>query len=202
MDERNADLAQLIGSRICHDLISPIGAISNGVELISMLPATTPPREELELIESSARAAAGRVKLYRVAFGTAAAGTRISAAELRGVLAEAFLGGRMGVAFEAEGDMARPWAQIGCLALLCFETALVRGGSVRAVWRQEGWQISSSAAGRRVDGALWGLLSGAEGAAPEITPSLVQFRLLADSAASMGRRVSVADTDEALALSV
>ena len=202
MDERNADLARLIGSRICHDLISPIGAISNGVELISMLPSTTAPKEELELIESSARAAAGRVKLYRVAFGAAAADTRISANELRGVLAEAFLGARMSVSVDAAGDMARPWAQIGCLAVLCFETALVRGGSVRAAWRQEGWQISSSAPGRRVDEALWGILTGADGDAPEITPSLVQFRLLADSAASMGRRVSVSGTEDALTLTV
>ena len=32
--QNNVDLAALIGSRICHDLISPIGAITNGLELL------------------------------------------------------------------------------------------------------------------------------------------------------------------------
>ncbi|MEX0370774.1 MAG: histidine phosphotransferase, partial [Tateyamaria sp.] len=36
MGQSNINLAALIGSRICHDLISPIGAINNGLELLGM----------------------------------------------------------------------------------------------------------------------------------------------------------------------
>jgi len=36
MGQTNINLSALIGSRICHDLISPIGAINNGLELLSM----------------------------------------------------------------------------------------------------------------------------------------------------------------------
>ena len=45
------DLAALLGSRICHDLISPIGAIGNGLELLMMDPGTHGP--EMSLISES-----------------------------------------------------------------------------------------------------------------------------------------------------
>jgi len=41
MGEQNLHFSALVGSRICHDLISPIGAINNGMELLSM--SGTPP---------------------------------------------------------------------------------------------------------------------------------------------------------------
>ena len=48
-------IAALLGSRICHDLISPIGAISNGVELMQMSGADSSP--ELALISESVESA-------------------------------------------------------------------------------------------------------------------------------------------------
>ena len=52
MGAENTNLYELIGSRICHDLISPIGAIANGVELLGMSGAgETGP--ELDLINQS-----------------------------------------------------------------------------------------------------------------------------------------------------
>lgn len=47
----NRDLSSLVGSRICHDLISPIGAIGNGVELLHMAPRDS--AAELDLITDS-----------------------------------------------------------------------------------------------------------------------------------------------------
>jgi histidine phosphotransferase ChpT len=63
------DLAALIGSRICHDLISPIGAIGNGVELLLMEASGKGP--ELSLISESVAAANARIRFFRVAFGAA-----------------------------------------------------------------------------------------------------------------------------------
>ena len=42
MGQSNVSLSALIGSRICHDLISPIGAINNGLELLDMSGAALP----------------------------------------------------------------------------------------------------------------------------------------------------------------
>ena len=51
MGDTNVNLAELIGSRICHDLISPIGAITNGLELLEMVGSVQGP--EMELISGS-----------------------------------------------------------------------------------------------------------------------------------------------------
>lgn len=63
------DIASLVGSRICHDLISPIGAISNGVELIGMTQGTD--GAEMSLINDSVQNANARIRFFRVAYGSA-----------------------------------------------------------------------------------------------------------------------------------
>jgi histidine phosphotransferase ChpT len=66
------DLTSLIGSRICHDLISPLGAIGNGVELLAM--SGTAPGPEMDLISQSVENANARIRFFRVAFGAARGG--------------------------------------------------------------------------------------------------------------------------------
>ena len=80
MTSTRPDLAALIGSRICHDLISPIGAISNGVELMEMTQTDMGP--EFELISESVANANARVRLFRIAFGAADPGIEIASAEI------------------------------------------------------------------------------------------------------------------------
>jgi histidine phosphotransferase ChpT len=65
------DLASLLCSRLCHDLMSPIGALNNGIELLA--DETDPEMREkcLELLADSARASANKLKFFRLAFGAA-----------------------------------------------------------------------------------------------------------------------------------
>jgi histidine phosphotransferase ChpT len=65
------DLASLLCSRLCHDLMSPIGALNNGIELLA--DETDPDMREkcLELLADSARASANKLKFFRLAFGAA-----------------------------------------------------------------------------------------------------------------------------------
>lgn len=67
------DLASLLCSRLCHDLMSPIGALNNGIELLA--DETDPDMREkcLELLADSARASANKLKFFRLAFGAAGA---------------------------------------------------------------------------------------------------------------------------------
>lgn len=60
------DLAALLCSRVCHDIISPVGAINNGLELLDEGGAD---QEAMELIRSSALNASVRLKFARLAFG-------------------------------------------------------------------------------------------------------------------------------------
>src|SRR6476619_7506549 len=66
-----SDFASLLCSRLCHDLMSPIGALNNGIELLA--DETDPEMREkcLELLADSARASANKLKFFRLAFGAA-----------------------------------------------------------------------------------------------------------------------------------
>ena len=61
----NLDLAALVSSRICHDLISPIGAINNGLELLNMS-GLAHDGPEIQLIGDSVKSARARIRFFRI----------------------------------------------------------------------------------------------------------------------------------------
>jgi histidine phosphotransferase ChpT len=65
------DLASLLCSRLCHDLMSPVGALNNGIELLADEHDPEMREKCLELLEDSARASANKLKFFRLAFGAA-----------------------------------------------------------------------------------------------------------------------------------
>ena len=72
------DLAALLCSRVCHDLISPVGAIVNGLEVLDDNPKPEDRDFALELIRKSAKTASARLQFCRLAFGAAgSAGAQI-----------------------------------------------------------------------------------------------------------------------------
>lgn len=83
-----ADLAALLCSRVCHDIISPVGAINNGLELLDEGGAD---EDAMRLIRTSARNASARLQYARIAFGAAgSAGMQIDTGDAQAV-AEAYL---------------------------------------------------------------------------------------------------------------
>ncbi len=72
------DLAALLCSRVCHDLISPVGAIVNGLEVLAEEKDEETKTFALELINKSARTASAKLQFCRIAFGAAgSAGAQI-----------------------------------------------------------------------------------------------------------------------------
>jgi histidine phosphotransferase ChpT len=73
------DLAALLCSRVCHDLISPTGAIVNGLEVLEEKESDQQTKDfALDLIKKSAKAASARLQFCRLAFGAAgSAGAQI-----------------------------------------------------------------------------------------------------------------------------
>ena len=65
------ELAALLCSRVCHDLISPVGAIVNGLEVLDDNPKAEDRDFALDLIRKSARTASARLQFCRLAFGAA-----------------------------------------------------------------------------------------------------------------------------------
>ncbi len=181
-----AELAALIGSRICHDLISPIGAIGNGVELLEMAGTAGP---ELSLIADSVAAANVRIRFFRIAFGTASAEQRVAAPEIRAVLDDLSRGDRLGFDWQVAGDQPRDLVKLAFLLLQCCEVAMPFGGRVTVSEAGGTWQIAAAADKMKIDGRLWSRLEG--GRAP-LTPAQVQFALAPAEAARLGRTLQVA----------
>jgi histidine phosphotransferase ChpT len=72
------ELAALLCSRVCHDLISPVGAIVNGLEVLDDDPKPEDREFALDLIRKSAKTASARLQFCRLAFGAAgSAGAQI-----------------------------------------------------------------------------------------------------------------------------
>lgn len=180
------DLAALIASRICHDLISPIGAIGNGVELLAMEPGGT--RPEMALISESVANANARIRFFRICFGQASSDQRIARSEVASILGDLSRGGRVGYAWTSPTDLSRREVRLVFLLLQCLESALAYGGKVSVMRNDTGWQVQAEAPRLKVDPALWEVLT--EPRAPaEIGAAQVHFALVPDELARQGRRL-------------
>ena len=71
MTDTAIDLASLLCSRLCHDLLSPVGAMNNGLELLADERDPEMRKRCMELLEQSARTSADKLKFFRLAFGGA-----------------------------------------------------------------------------------------------------------------------------------
>ena len=182
------DLTALIGSRICHDLISPIGAIGNGVELLIMDGAAKGP--EIALIAESVANANARIRFFRVAFGSASRDQRIGRGEIASILDDTTRGGRLVIDWVSPQDLARRETKLAFLAIQCCETAMPYGGRIRVEKGDPRWTVSAQASRMRLDTAVWDVLSN-PGAATDLTPAHVHFALLPEEIARQGRRLSV-----------
>ncbi len=65
------DLASLLCSRLCHDMLSPVGALSNGLELLAEEQDPEMRAKVVELLEQSAKISTDKLKFFRLAFGAA-----------------------------------------------------------------------------------------------------------------------------------
>ncbi|TWB35187.1 histidine phosphotransferase family protein [Nitrospirillum pindoramense] len=124
-------VVELLCSRLCHDLISPVGAIANGVELIEEM-GQSMADEAMSLIADSADQAARRLRLFRLAYGAAGNSGSFTATEARTVLGAWFRGGRVRLDWPAD-VMPKPDDGLLKLALnlgLLAEEAMPHGGVV------------------------------------------------------------------------
>lgn len=136
---------ELLCSRLCHDLVGPVGAINNGVELLD--DGGDSGGEALDLIADSAETAAARLRLYRVALG-AAGGQSLSAGDARAALEGWFRGGKVRLEWHAAPlDPPPGLLKTALLAALLTEEALPRGGSIRVVDDDTGIQVTGAGTG-------------------------------------------------------
>ena len=192
------DLIALLGSRICHDLVSPIGAIGNGLELLEL---SGRPGEEVGLIRDALDAAMARLRFFRLAFGAAGEDGTISAREMRDLLEAMYRETRSKVLWRDEEDRPRSEMRLACLALNCIEVATPWGATVEVTRNAQSWVVHVDAKRLKIDDPLWLSLGRAELPA-DLKGSEVQFGILADLSRSLRRPVSVSADERHLSLIV
>jgi histidine phosphotransferase ChpT len=163
------DLASLLCSRLCHDLMSPVGALNNGIELLADEQDPDMRERCLELLSDSARVTASKLKFFRLAFGAAGGfGDTVESGEARAAL-EGLLGtdGRTELGWMvADSKLSKGATKLLLNLALIAADALVRGGRLDVGAETDGrTEIAIRAEGPRIalDPAIGKtLLDGAE----------------------------------------
>lgn len=193
------DLSALVSSRICHDLISPIGAISNGVELMQDMGGK--PSPELGLIGESVNSASAKLRYFRISFGATPENSKIQLSELRLATDAMFQGRTMVTLDTAATEVPRIVGKILLLTLLCVEKSLPLGGDIQVMLSPLNFAIDVQSGRVKPMEEHWALTDDAALGAT-LAPSDVQFLLLGNTlklhAATLKREMS----DQAIRLSL
>lgn len=180
------DLASLLASRLCHDVVGPVGAIQNGLELMAEDESMT--EMAMDLIRKSAAQATAKLQYARMAYGAAGGAELLDPAEAGRLTAAVFSGERATLDWTWNGA-AHPRAPVKLAMLLATYAlgAVPRGGTVTV--RHENGQIDVDAAGpqMRTPPFLDLVTDGGD----TTDPRAVQAVCIARLARSIGRRVAV-----------
>jgi histidine phosphotransferase ChpT len=180
MTESEVDLASLLCSRLCHDLLSPVGAMNNGLELLADEHDPEMRQRCMDLLAESAKSAADKLKFFRLAFGAAGGfGSDVDPNEAKAVIEPLVTSsGRTTLEWAVPaGLMPKRAIKILLNLVLLANDALVRGGTlfVGAESRDKEQEIVIRANGPRIvmDAAIRDTLAGA------LDPSMVDSRTAA-----------------------
>lgn len=122
---------ELLISRLCHDLVGPIGAINNGVELVEEAGLGVD-GDAFDLIADSAAIAARRLKLFRLAFGAAGVQQSVTVADVRALLDGWFRGSRITFTWGVDAGVVGEPTLLKLLMIACLlaEEGMPQGGTL------------------------------------------------------------------------
>jgi len=203
---KSHEFASLLCSRLCHDLLSPVGALNNGIELLADEHDPEMRARCLELLGESARASANKLKFFRLAFGAAGGfADEVDTREARTAIEGLFVAdGRIQLGWMVdEPTMSKSALKVLLNIVLIAGDALVRGGrlDVGAEKHGGGLDIVVRAEGSRIvlDPELKSVLSGdvpADAIAPRAAAAWLVHSLVSEG----GGQVQVMDGDAGMLL--
>ncbi|MFZ1742603.1 MAG: histidine phosphotransferase family protein [Pontixanthobacter sp.] len=205
-DTSSVDLAALLCSRLCHDLLSPVGAMSNGLELLADEKDPAMRQQCMELLEQSALASTNKLKFFRLAYGAAGGfGEMVEVAEPKAVI-DALVASNKRVEASWSMDAAK-MPKDAVKVLLNFAhialDALVRGGTldIGAEMRGGNSEIVVRASGPKIafDETIGAALEGNLPAA-ELSSRTAPAHMIALLAQRAGGGLQYQLTDDALVL--
>jgi histidine phosphotransferase ChpT len=192
---------ELLCARFCHEMVSPVGAIGNGVELLDEEDPEFV-KQAIQLIGQSARTASRRLQFYRFAYGTAPTASGVAPRELLMGFLE---GGKVAADWEpAVSTLSAEWQRLGCnLAVVAMET-LPRGGRIAlrsAGTAGPGLQVEASGESVLVNRDVVTALSG-DASAAELTSRTIHGHVTAKFAEQLGAKAALAESGPSRALFV
>lgn len=182
------ELAALLCSRVCHDLISPVGAIVNGLEVLDDDPKPDDREFALDLIRKSARTASARLQFCRLAFGAAGSvSAQIDLGDAQNIAKGHFEDGKITLAWNLP-RLLLPKNRVKLLLnlLVIAQQTIPRGGvlTIDPLGEGEamGFQITAAGLNARVSQPVAELLaSGSTGAVDAHAVQPYYTRLLAEA---------------------
>ena len=200
MSDSSVEFASLLCSRLCHDLLSPVGAMNNGIELLADEQDPDMRERVIELLADSARASADRLKFFRLAFGAGGGfGETLDANEVK-VAVQGLVRGNarieLGWMVETPAIPKTAAKILLNLVMVAFD-ALVRGGRLDV--GVEGGEVVVRAEGARIvlDAEIREVLASGRGPVTSRTSAVWLTRRLADDE---GGSISLADQEEGVLL--
>jgi len=192
-------IAQLLGSRICHDLIGPVGAVSAGLELLGE--DASAGDAAMGLIAESAKTVGGRLAFFRVAFGLGGGSGPAAVSDARKLSADLLNGGKVALdwpedeARELDGTIEPAGIKLLlCLILVASET-LPRGGAIEVHMAGAAAAISARGTGARLrDGIAEALTP--EMPAEDLSAQTVAAHFTAQLARLLDTRIDVGTAGE------
>ncbi len=200
------DLAALLCSRVCHDLISPVGAIVNGLEVLAEERDEETKTFALDLIKKSAGTASAKLQFCRIAFGAAgSAGAQIDLGDAETISRGFFEDDKTKLAWNLPRALL-PKNRVKLLLnlLLIAGQTIPRGGRLTVdpigAGESMGFKVSAAGVNAKVPPAVAALLSGETGDMPLDAHRIQPFyaSLLAQAA---GVKVAMVMEGEAVAVS-
>lgn len=203
---KSHEFASLLCSRLCHDLLSPVGALNNGIELLTDEHDPEMRARCLDLLGESARASANKLKFFRLAFGAAGGfGDEVDTREARAAIEGLFGGdGRIRLGWMVdEPVISKAALKVLLNVVLIAGDALVRGGSldIGAEKHDSGLDIVVRAEGTRIvlDPELKKVLTGQTGE-DEVAPRAAAAWLVHCLVEEGQGRLQVSDEQEGMLL--
>ena len=126
------EFAALMVSRVCHDLVGPLGAVVNGMEVLEDERDPAMRADAIKLVTMSADQALARIQFMRIAFGAAgSAGAELDLGEIGRLTSGLLQGGKIQLAWNAQRlYWPKDWAKLLMNATLLAADCLPRGGVV------------------------------------------------------------------------
>ena len=189
-DSADLKLASLLASRLCHDLVGPLGAVDNGLELMAENGEMA--GEAMTLAQRSARRATGRLQLFRFAFGAAGGEDSFGPGEARALATDCLQTPQLEIDWPSAMELPSGAARLLLNLLILGSECLPRGGRLAVSRSDGGLVIACEAPQARLLPELRAALEGNADPA-RLSPRTVVGHYAARLAQSLGWRVRAND---------